>query len=191
MRLFGLAITCFGRALGDHLAAQLAGAGAEVDDPVGFLHRLLVVLDHQHRVAEVAQPLQRRDEPAVVSLVQPDGRLVENVDDAGELAAHLRGQADALALSARERRGRAVEREVGEAHVGEEQSRLLISLSSSAAICASVLLSGRSSKKASASAMVNSRSARCSCRAPCTARDSGLSRSPTQAGHGLSERNFM
>ena len=54
------------------LAAVLAGAGADVDDPVGGADGVLVVLDDDQGVAEVAQPDQRLDEPVVVALVQPD-----------------------------------------------------------------------------------------------------------------------
>ena len=43
------------RALRDDLAAVLARAGPHVDDVVGGADRLLVVLDDDHRVAEVAQ----------------------------------------------------------------------------------------------------------------------------------------
>ena len=48
------------RALEDHVAAVLAGAGAEVDHVVGRPDRLLVVLDDDDGVAEIAQPRQRR-----------------------------------------------------------------------------------------------------------------------------------
>ena len=72
------------RAAVDDGAAVLAGAGADVDDPVALADRLLVVLDDDHRVAEVAQPGERVDEPAVVALVQPDRRLVEHVQRADE-----------------------------------------------------------------------------------------------------------
>ncbi len=98
------------RALGDDLAAVLAGAGADVDEVVGRAHRLLVVLDDDHRVAEVAQAQQRVDQAVVVALVQADGGLVEDVEHADERRADLRGQADALRLAAGERRGGAVER---------------------------------------------------------------------------------
>ena len=37
------------------LAAVLAGAGADVDDPVGGADGVLVVLDDDERVAEVAE----------------------------------------------------------------------------------------------------------------------------------------
>ena len=49
--LFG-AGDVFGRALGDDLAPFVGCAGAEVDDPVGGLHHLQVVLDHDQRMAD-------------------------------------------------------------------------------------------------------------------------------------------
>ena len=45
------------RPLGDDVAAVLARARPHVDEPVGGAHHLLVVLDDEHGVAEVAQPL--------------------------------------------------------------------------------------------------------------------------------------
>ena len=87
---------------------------------VGRAHRLLVVLDHDHRVAQVAQPLQRRDQLGVVALVQSDRGLVEDVQHAHQRGADLRRQADALRLAARQRRGGAVHRQVADAHVLQE-----------------------------------------------------------------------
>ena len=77
-----------------------AGAGADVDQIVGGADGLLVVLDDDHRVAEVAQVLERLQQPGVVALVQADRRLVEDVEHAGQARADLRGQPNALALAA-------------------------------------------------------------------------------------------
>ena len=88
------------RALAHHLAAVDAGAGAHVDDMVGVADRLLVMLDHQHGVAEAAQALERLEQAVVVLLVEADRGLVEDVEDAREAAADLAGEADALALAA-------------------------------------------------------------------------------------------
>ena len=77
---------------GDDVPAVLARARAHVDDPVGAAHHLLVVLHHEHGVAEVAQTLERADQAVVVTLVQPDRRLVEDVEHAHELRADLRRQ---------------------------------------------------------------------------------------------------
>ena len=99
----------------DDVAAVLAGAGAEVDQVVGGHHRALVVLDHDHRVAEVAEPVEGRDQLLVVALVEADRGLVEHVHDADQTGADLGREADPLRLAAGERAGRAAEREVADA----------------------------------------------------------------------------
>ncbi len=78
------------------------------------------MLDHQHRVAEVAHALQGFDQPFVVALVEADRRLVEHVEHPHQLRADLGGEADALAFAAGEGGGRTVEREVADADVFEE-----------------------------------------------------------------------
>jgi hypothetical protein len=100
-----------------------AGAGADVDHVVGGEDRVLVVLDDDHGVAEVAQARSVRA-GGVVALVQADRGLVEHVEHAGEAGADLRGEADALALAARQRAGGARQREVVEADVVEEAQPL-------------------------------------------------------------------
>ena len=83
-----------------------ARAGSHVDDVVRRAHRVLIVLHHEHGVAEVAQMAQRVEQLVVVALVQSDGRLVENVEHAHQARADLRRQTD-LWLAAGERRRRA------------------------------------------------------------------------------------
>ena len=94
-----------GRALRHDLAAVDAGAGADVEHMIGGADGVLVVLDHDHGVAEVAQALERLQEAGVVALVQADRGLVQHIEHAGEAGADLRGEADALALAAGERAG--------------------------------------------------------------------------------------
>jgi hypothetical protein len=106
--------------LGDDLAAVDAGAGADIDHVIGLQNRVLVVLDHDDGVAEVAQALQRAEQALVVALVQADRGLVEHVEDAREAGADLARQADALALAARQGSGGAGEGEVFEADIDQE-----------------------------------------------------------------------
>ena len=61
-----------GRPLSDYLASVLASPRTHVDEPVGGAHRLLIVLDDQNRVAQIAQVLKRLDQLAVVALVEAD-----------------------------------------------------------------------------------------------------------------------
>ena len=56
----------FGRAAGDQVAALVAGAGAEVDDPVGVLDQVQVVLDEQDGVSLVNQAVQHAQQGSAV-----------------------------------------------------------------------------------------------------------------------------
>src|SRR5437879_8141880 len=97
-----------------------AGTRSQIYDVVSRPNRFLVVLHDQHRVAEVAQLLQRREQTRVVALMQADRRLIEDVQHADQAAADLRREADPLGLSTRERHRRAFEREVIEPDVDEK-----------------------------------------------------------------------
>ena len=108
------------RAFGDDVAAVDAGPGTHVDDVVGGLDRLLVMLHDQHRIAEVAQALEGLEQARIVALVQADRRLVEDVQHPGQSRADLRGEADALALAARQRAGCARQGEVLQADIDQE-----------------------------------------------------------------------
>jgi len=122
--------------------AVFAGARPHVDDVVGVADGVLVVLDDDHRIAQVAQVPERAEQAFVVALVQADGRFVEHIHHAGEAGADLRGQADALRLAAGEGIGGAVEREVIEADVvqeGQPRSDFLDDLSATWARCPSSL----------------------------------------------------
>ena len=109
----------------DHLATVLAGTRADVDDPVGDPHGLLVVLDDDEGVAEVLEADEGLDQPLVVALVQADRRLVEDVEHAHEPGADLGREADALRLTARQRPAGSIEGEVVEADVEQELQTLL------------------------------------------------------------------
>ncbi len=113
------------RALRDDLAPVDARAGAEIDHVIGGADRILVMLDHDHRVAEIAQALQCFQQPVVVALVEADAGLVEDVEHAAQSAADLAGEADALALAAAQGAAGAIEVEVVEPDVVEEAQPLV------------------------------------------------------------------
>ena len=94
--------------------------GADVDDVIGGVHRILVMLHDNERIAEVTQMPQRREQAVVVPLMQPDARLIEDVEHAHQPRADLRREADALSLPARQRRRRARERQIVESHIEEK-----------------------------------------------------------------------
>ena len=103
-------------ACGYDLAAVHTGTGAYVHDIVRAAHGVLVVLDHNDRIAQIPQVFQGSDELIVVPLMQADGRLVQHIEHTGQSAADLGGQADALALAAGQRARRPGQREVIQTH---------------------------------------------------------------------------
>ena len=103
-----------------HLAAADAGARTEINEIVGRPHGLLVVLDDDDGVAHVAEFFEAAEQAVVVAWVQADARLVENIEHTNESAADLTGKANALGLTAGERRRGAVERKIVQADVHQE-----------------------------------------------------------------------
>ena len=69
-----------GRPLGDDPAAPVAPLGPQVDHPVGRLDDVEVVLDDDHRVALLLEPVEHLQQLADVVEVEPGGRLVEDVE---------------------------------------------------------------------------------------------------------------
>jgi hypothetical protein len=106
-----------GGALEDDPAAVVAGAGAEVDDPVGVRHDRLVVLDDDDRLAGVDEPVEQAEQLLHVGEVEAGGRLVEDVDPAP--VTHVHGELEPLPLATGQGGERLAEAEVAEPDVGE------------------------------------------------------------------------
>ena len=70
------------------------------------------MLDDDHGVPLISQVLKALQKHRVVARVQPDRRLVEDVEHPDQPTADLSRQPNPLRLAARKRRGGAVQREV-------------------------------------------------------------------------------
>ena len=109
---------------GHHVPAMLPGAGTNIHDPVGGAHRLFVVLDHDQRVADIAQPLQSADQARIIPLVEADARFVQDVEHAHQRRPDLRRQTDALRLTTRERVRTPFQGQVVQADINQEAETL-------------------------------------------------------------------
>ena len=97
----------FGGALDDDVAALVAPLRTEVDDVVGALDDVEVMLDDDHRVAVADELVKRLHQRVDVVEVQTRRRLVKDEQRVAlSLAAQVVGELHALVLAARERRGR-------------------------------------------------------------------------------------
>src|SRR5689334_6433900 len=102
----------------DHSAA-VAPVRTEIDDPVGGLDDVEVMLDDEHGVAAIDETVQHIEQDANVLEVEASRRLVENVERAARVSLRELGRKlHALRLAARERRGTLTEVDVAESDVG-------------------------------------------------------------------------
>ncbi len=101
-------------------ASELARAWSEIDQVVGRLDDLAVVLDQDQGIAQVSQAAKSTQQPGIVARVQADRGLVKHIEHAGQPAADLAGQADALALAAGERGRSPRQRQVIEPDLHQE-----------------------------------------------------------------------
>jgi hypothetical protein len=70
----------FRRALGDDLAAAIAGFGAEVEDPVRLGGDGHVMLDDHHGVAFIDEAMEDVDEAIDVFEVEADGGFLDQIE---------------------------------------------------------------------------------------------------------------
>ncbi len=107
-----------GGTCGKDLSAATAAVGTEVDEVVGTLDDVEVVLDDDDGVALIDQALQHAEKDADVLEVQARGGLVEDVERAAGVAlGELGGEFHTLALAAGEGGGGLAELDVAETYV--------------------------------------------------------------------------
>ena len=92
-------------ALSHHQPAMNAGPRPHVDNVIGGKNGFLVMLDHQHGVAEVTQAFQGLQQAVIITLMQPDGWFIQHIQNPGEAGADLRCQADTLGFATGKRAG--------------------------------------------------------------------------------------
>ena len=95
-------------------------ARTEIQNIIRRANRIRIVFYDEHRVAEIAQAFQCREQTIIITLMQTDARFIQHIKHADERRADLRGQPDALRLAAAQRAALAIQREVAEADVPQE-----------------------------------------------------------------------
>ena len=108
-----------------YLAAVSTRLGTHIDKIVGGTHYLLVVLHDHHGVAELLQLSQHADQLHRVTRVKSYARFVENVERSHKTASERCSKIDALALTARQCRRKAVESQVTQPHITQETDAIV------------------------------------------------------------------
>ena len=105
---------------GNDLSSVGAGTRADIHDIVSRQHGILVVLHDDQCVAEIPQTFQRIQQFVIVSLVQSDAGLIQDIAHSHQPGTDLSRQTDTLRLSARERRRRSGQGEIIQTDIHQE-----------------------------------------------------------------------
>ena len=103
-----------------HFSAFNSRTRPQIDNVIGTAHRFIIVLDHDQRVAARLQLFERCEQLLIVARMQPNRRLIENVQDAAQVGTELRSQADALRFAAAERRHAPAKLKVSQSHFAKK-----------------------------------------------------------------------
>src|SRR5690242_20473584 len=106
---------------GDELPSRRAAVRPQVNDPVGSLNDVEVMLHNNHRVSGVYQTLEQRQQPRRVGRIESGGWLVEQVEGAaGDAPPQFFGELHALRLAAGKRAGGLAQLQVAQANIGHD-----------------------------------------------------------------------
>ena len=87
------------------MSAIGSGARPHVDDMIGGLNGITVVLYHQDGISQRLYAQQGLQQFAMVALMKTDAGLIQDVHHAGQGAADLGGEADSWRLASRQGKG--------------------------------------------------------------------------------------
>ena len=82
------------------------GSWTDIHDTVRRPHRIFIVLHDDHTVSEIPEMFQRFQQLIVISLVQSDTRLIEDIGNPHKSGTDLGRQTDPLCLAAGKGTGR-------------------------------------------------------------------------------------
>ena len=102
----------FRRSGRNQISSRFARSRSEVNHVVSAANCFLVVFDHQHGIAQIAQGFQRVEQAPIVARMQTDRRLVQHVEHAAQSRANLRRQPNSLRFATGKRCRGTIERQV-------------------------------------------------------------------------------
>src|SRR6202140_2170971 len=112
------------RPLGNQLAAVLAGSWPQVENPIGRPHNVRIMLHHQNRIPQIAQPVKNLDQPVRIPRMQPDRRLIQHIQRPHQPRSQRSRQLNALRLAPRQREREPIQREIFQPHIIQESQPL-------------------------------------------------------------------
>ncbi len=114
------------RTLSNNPSPLISSFRTKIDDPVGILDHIQVMLDYDHRVPGSGQPLEDTEEFVDIGEVKTGRRFIEDIDGlAGTPLAQFPGQFNPLGFAAREGGGGLAQLNITQPHIGQRLELIL------------------------------------------------------------------
>ena len=99
---------------------MLTSPRTNIDDMVRCIHRILIMLDHNKRIAKIPQMLECGQQAVVIALMQANARLIQDIQHSDKSGSDLRREAYALRFTAGQRTSRTGKREIIESNIEQK-----------------------------------------------------------------------
>ena len=103
------------RSIPNQLAAVFAAPGTDIDQVISRANDLFLVLDHEQRIAFVAQVMHHTHEPANIARMQTDARFVHDEQCVDQRCTETCGEVHPLHFAAAQSARGSIEREIANA----------------------------------------------------------------------------
>src|SRR5678815_2255803 len=100
------------QSLGHDFSTVDAWTWTNLDEPIRGANRPLIVFHHDHSVAQITKPFQRRNHLHVVFWVQTDAWFIQHVEHSHQSRTDLGRETNALGFPARQGAGATVQIEI-------------------------------------------------------------------------------
>ena len=107
------------RAVENQFAALFAASGTDVDQMIGRTDDRFLMLDHEQRVAFVAQIMNDANQPADIARMQTDARLIHDEKRVHERSAETGREIHPLHFAAAQSARGAIERQIAQPDIAE------------------------------------------------------------------------
>ena len=104
----------------DDFTAVGAGTGSDIYDIIRCQHGIFIMFYHYQSIAQIPQILQGIQQFVIVSLVQADTGLIQNIADTYQTGTDLGCQTDTLCLTTGQSSGSSRQRQILQSHIHQE-----------------------------------------------------------------------
>src|SRR5699024_9621973 len=104
----------------NYLASVLPGSRPDIHDVICSKHGIFIVLYHNQRISKITKMFERTEQLVIISLMESDTWLIQNVGDSDKSGSNLCCKPDSLCLSSGQRSGCSGKRQIIQSYIHQK-----------------------------------------------------------------------